>query len=244
MAGKDVLIELPIDDPDGTIKLLTKAIARNTALGLASPVKDDFNWVDIASGLGNVVQLGKEAGKADRDSQDLHYKVLSILGSAKGQNLETPNTLHLPVTQIRNILLVKNPTNPEALSVWGFDVVVDSIGGKRTVRVDIPLDSPESFITLCKAIVEQHTTLGVASPLNGKINMTVFATNVTAADTAFSDAEDLRAEKESKHEEALMILGYADGQTIDTPETLYNFLGGLRDLLLVAYPGNPEKLTT
>ncbi len=243
MARQDVTVELPVGNAGDTAKLLGKIAARNTALGASSPIQNDFNWADIATALTNVDNLLKEAIAADRKSQSLHYSALSLLGIAPNQNLQTPDTLYPLVAKARDILLVKNQTNPEALSIWGFNVVVDTKGGKRTVVVDMPTDSPEKFIDLCLDIVAEHTNLGVASPLTGKVDMTFFATTITQANTNFTDAETLRKAKEAKHAQALTWAGYAPGQNSETPGTGYNLLCNMRDLLLVTYSDIPEELT-
>lgn len=187
--------------------------------------------------------LHNEAIAADRDAQDLHYKAMSLLGIAPNQNLESTGTVYPLVIDARDVLLVKNQTNPEALSLWGFNVVVETVGGKRVVTVDIPTDSPATFIQLCKDIVAKHTALGVASPLNGKVDMAFMATGTTNADTAFTAAEEQRGIKEAANELAMVETGYGEGQTSETVGTCYNIITNLRELLLVAYRSNPEELT-
>ena len=243
MSRQDVRIELPLNSPEGTLKLLVKIDARNTAMGINSPIKNDFNWGDIAVGIPIVQGLIKDATVADRQAQNLHYQAMSTLGIAPGQNLQNLETPYTLTTEIRDILLAKNRANPEALELWGFSVVVDTIGGKRTVTVDIPTDSPETFIQLCKDIIEQNTALGAASPLVGKIDMAAYAGNVTAAETDFNTAATQRGIKEAKHGEALKVAGYGEGQSSETPGTLYYIITGMRDLLLVAYHHNPEELS-
>ena len=243
MARQDVTVELPVGNAGETAKLLGKVAARNTALGASSPIKDDFNWADIATGITGLENMLKEATEADRKSQSLHYSALSQLGIAPNQNLQTPDTLYPMVAKARDILLVKNQTNPEALSLWGFNVVVNTDGGKRTVVVDMPTDSPEMFIQLCLDIVTQNTALGVDSPLANKLDMTFFETTANQAKTDFAEAEVQRGIKEAKHAEALTAAGYAPGQSSETPDTGYNLLCKIRDLLLVTYSNVPEDLT-
>lgn len=243
MARQDVTVEIPVGNPGETANLLGKIAARNTLLGVNSPIQNDFNWVDIASGITDVDNVLKEAITADRKSQSLHYSALSLLGIAPNQNLQTPDTLYPMVAKARDILLVKNQTNPEALSIWGFNVVVGTDGGKRTVVVDMPTDSPDTFIQLCMDIVAQHKALGAGSPLTGKLDMTFFETTINQANTDFKDAEELRGIKEANHAQALTWAGYAPGQSSETPGTGYNLLCNMRDLLLVTYSDIPEELT-
>lgn len=243
MARQDVTVELPVGNAGETAKLLGKVAARNTTLGPSSPIQNDFSWPAIAAQVTNITQLVKDATEADRKSQSLHFSALSKLGTAPNQNLQTPGTLYPQVAKVRDILLVKYQTNPEELSVWGFDVVVDTSGGKRTVEVNLFSDSPESFIQLCQDIVDRHTALGVNSPLTGKIDMIVFENTTNEANTAFKEAGELRGIKETKHAQATAEAGYAPGQTSETPGTGYNHLCNMRDLLLAAYSNVPEELT-
>ncbi len=243
MSRQDVRIELPLNSPESTLKLLVKIDARNTAMGINSPIQNDFNWADIAVGIPIVQALIKDATVADRQAQNLHYQAMSTLGIAPGQNLQMLDTPYTLTTQIRDILLAKNRANPEALELWGFTVVVGTTAGKRTVTVDIPTDSPETFIQLCNYIIEQNTALGVASPLVGKIDMATYTGNVATAETDFNTAATQRGIKEAKHGEALMLAGYGEGQSSETPGTLYYIITGMRDLLLVAYHNSPEELS-
>ena len=243
MARQDVTVEIPEGNPGETARLLGKVAARNTALGASSPIQNDFSWADIATGITSLENHLKAALEADRKSQSLHYKALSLLGIAPNQNLQTPDTLYPMVAKARDILLVKNQTNPEALSIWGFNVVVSTDGGKRNVVVDMPIGSPEKFIELCLDIVAEHTSLGVASPLTGKLDMTFFETTINQANTDFKDAATQRGIKESSNASAMTEAGYAPGQNRDTTGTGYNLLCDMRDLLLVAYSDVPEELT-
>lgn len=243
MARQDVTVELPVGNAGETANLLGKVAARNTALGASSPIQTDFDWPAISGQASDIGKLVKEATEADRKSQSLHFSALSKLGTAPNQNLQTPGTLYPQVAKVRDILLVKYQTNPEELSLWGFDVVVDTIGGKRTVEVNLPTDSPKAFIQLCQDIVAQHQTLGINSPLNGKLDMIVFDNTTNEAKTAFDEAETERSIKEAKHAQAASEAGYAPGQSSETPGTAYNHLCNMRDLLLVAYSNVPEELS-
>ncbi len=51
-------------------------------------------------------------------------KSRQLIGSEPGQYSTTPGTLLNTTLNIKKILLALNAVNPEALSLWGFDVVV------------------------------------------------------------------------------------------------------------------------
>ena len=116
---------------------------------------------------------------------------------------------------------------------------------RKTIRVEIPVKKPNEFSKLLKKISEQHTTLGNASPLanNLKVDMNDFENKRNNADQKRSDAEKLRAQSEQAMKEAQTIYGTAKGQTINTPGTLYNMVGIIRDILLVTYKDNEEELS-
>ena len=243
MAERDVTVNLPVGSPDETIKLVEKIIARNTALGVDSPVKDDFDWVATAAGLAVTKALRQTAAQAWADEQERHYEALQIMGLAPGQNLQEPVSLHLDVTQIRDVLLTKYQSNPETLTLYGFDVVVSESGGRRTVAVDLHLGSPDLFLTLCEKIIVKNTAMGAGSVLNNKVNMTLFGTNTGLARTAYDASVAHKDMKEAKNNEALNRLGYAEGQDSETPETAYNLIEKVKRYLLVAYHKHPEELT-
>ncbi len=242
MARQDVTVELPVNNPGETAILLGKIAARNTELALDSPIQNDFNWLEVADSVTQITTMVKEAIRADRKAQSLHFGALSLMGLAANQNLQTPKTLYPLVVKVRDILLVKNQDNPEALSIWGFNVVVNTTGGKRTVVVDIPVESPEVFIQLCEDIAEEHTNLGASSPLNGKLDMTFFTATTSQADINFTAAAAKRALSETKNAQAMEKAGYAPGQSSETPGTGYNLITNMRDLLLVAYSA-PKELS-
>lgn len=52
------------------------------------------------------------------------YESRQLIGVAPGQTVLTEGTLYNQTINAKKILLVLNRTNPEALSPWGFDVVV------------------------------------------------------------------------------------------------------------------------
>lgn len=46
----------------------------------------------------------------------------NAFGRAEGQGVDTPNTCEFFVTQVRDLVLAKNKTNPKVLGEWGFEV--------------------------------------------------------------------------------------------------------------------------
>ncbi|MBA4322652.1 MAG: hypothetical protein C0408_07535 [Odoribacter sp.] len=116
---------------------------------------------------------------------------------------------------------------------------------RKTVKVKIPLQQPDDFSKLLKDVYTKHTALGANSPLNAftKVNMTNYNTQRTGADAKRGQAIDLHRQAENLNEQADMIFGRGEGQTMETPNTLYNMISLIRDYLLVLNAGNEEALS-
>jgi hypothetical protein len=117
------------------------------------------------------------------------------------------------------------------------------IMARKTVRVEIPSSKPDQFISLAEKVKNKHGELGEASPLSVLNKMDVFGGKLGQASVLRDESKNLRNQSESKMEEAMLNLGIAPGQTKETPDTVYNLMLRVRDLLLVAYQGNEEKLS-
>jgi hypothetical protein len=67
---------------------------------------------------------------------------------------------------------------------------------------------------------------------------------VNEARTLRDDALAKDQMSQANNELARNLCGYGEGQTSETPGTLYYLITQVRDLLLVAYDGNEEQLST
>ncbi len=114
---------------------------------------------------------------------------------------------------------------------------------RKTVRVEIPAGKPDQIISLAETINRKHESLGETSPLTSINKMDVFASKLTQGKQLRDESKELKRTSEAKMEEAMVNLGLATGQTSATPDTMYNLLLQVRDLLLVTYRGNEEKLS-
>jgi hypothetical protein len=114
---------------------------------------------------------------------------------------------------------------------------------RKTVRVEIPFRKPDDFIALAENVNNKHEGLGETSPLSVLNKMDVFGAKLGQASGLRDESKTLRNKSESKMEEAKLNLGIAIGQTKETPDTVYNLMLRIRDLLLVTYQGNEEKLS-
>ena len=98
-------------------------------------------------------------------------------------------------------------------------------------------------MALGENIKNKHEALGETSPLLPVNKMDVFMPKLAQANLLRNESIALRAQSESKMEEAKMLMGIAQGQSKDTPDTVYNLMLKVRDVLLVTYQGNEEKLS-
>ncbi|MFH1004424.1 MAG: hypothetical protein V1781_02865 [Bacteroidota bacterium] len=62
-------------------------------------------------------------------AENLNEQAELIFGRGEGQTSQSLNTMYNMITVIRDYLLVQNTGNEEALSEWGFKVVVDTAKG-------------------------------------------------------------------------------------------------------------------
>ena len=91
-----------------------------------------------AADLQTLKDLGLAAYKADAEksaaeklAEEKTRERDNALGRAEGQGVDTPNTCDFLVTQLRDLLLAKNKTNPKVLGEWGFEVD-DAVKGDNT----------------------------------------------------------------------------------------------------------------
>ncbi len=79
---------------------------------------------DYADKVSRAGQKREEALEHYAIAEAAMFESRKIIGRAPGQSSNTEGTLFNLTASLKKILLVLNRTNPEALSLWGFDVVV------------------------------------------------------------------------------------------------------------------------
>ena len=125
MARKTVRVELPSNKPDDFIKLGRNIHAKHVADGPAS--KLDPAKMDALKALLDLAEpKNSQAKQLDGQAQTLRQARDTSLGTADGQNAQTPGTGLNLVTYARDQLLLSEAGNEEALSLWGFNVFVGS----------------------------------------------------------------------------------------------------------------------
>lgn len=126
MARKTVRVSVPKDSPEDFLKLLGSVLKKHKQLGDKSPLKNltKVNLKDYEAGLVSVEQQRQKSEELRQQSENLMQQAYTTLGIAKGQTASTPNTLYSALLTIRDYLLALNRGEEEALSEWGFNVVV------------------------------------------------------------------------------------------------------------------------
>lgn len=126
MARKTIKIEIPVKKPDMFSKLLNKILSKHTDLGAASPLTGDpdIDMTEFATLLTEADKKRKQSEDLREQSQKLMEQANNIYGTGKGQTVNTEGTLYYAADLIKMALLKKFRNNEEALSEFGYDVVI------------------------------------------------------------------------------------------------------------------------
>ncbi len=244
MALKDVKITLPVNQPDDTLKLGNSIVKKHTLLDTDSPLNGLFNITDFDTALQNITGLRQQAAAANATRQSHYNMAANKCGIGAGQNKQTKDTIYWYVLKIRDFLLVKYRGTEEQLSAWGYNVVISENAGRKTVRVEIPTNSPTTLTALAYNIDQHHQALGGSSPIpTAEISMTAFGTLITDTLALLQTWEENTEAAQSLNNQALNLLGYAEGQNSTTPGTVYYTICAIRDRLLSVYQDTEEQLS-
>jgi hypothetical protein len=239
-----IKVVLPIDKPDFTLKLCKKISLKHTALDTDSPLIGFLDMAEFESKRLDALQKQTDGDTRRGDSQALHGQAKRLCGISQGQKKQSEKTLYWHVLQIRDVLKNKNRGQEENLTQWGFDVVVSQTGARRNVRIDIPDDTVEALSELASKILQKHTDLDAASPLLGTgLDLADFETKTTDAAALALAWKEADEDAQAFHGQALHVMGYAEGQTSETVDTLYYDLITIRDRLLQANQNEEENLS-
>lgn len=105
------------------------------------------------------------------------------------------------------------------------------------MRINVP-GNPGELIALAQAILDKHTKLGAASPLNGIDGIANFGAQVNAADTNNKLADNLYKQAETATEARDKALG----PNATTPGFVRFFVTSARDVLAGLNKGSEHKL--
>ncbi len=126
MSRRTIHIKIQKRQPDKFLTLCEDVIEQHNEQGAASPFADG-DLVDMNDYNNRVTLARQERNKALEHyaiAETAMAKSRQLIGSEPGQYSTTPDTLINTTLNIKKILLALNTVNPEALSLWGFDVVV------------------------------------------------------------------------------------------------------------------------
>jgi hypothetical protein len=133
MARKTVRINVPLGNPDDLVSLAETIHAKHAELKDKSPLKA-LTELDMDAFGDNVTEAEEQRTNAkdfERKAQEANGRAAGLIGVGPGHNQNTKGTLLFGVTQIRDFLSAVNKGNEEALSGWGFDVVVGQAKSRK-----------------------------------------------------------------------------------------------------------------
>ena len=142
MARKTVRINVPLGNPDDLVALAESIHTKHAELKDKSPLKG-LTELDLDVFGENATEAGEQRSAAndhERKAQEANGRASSLIGNGPGQTQNTKGTLLFGITQIRDFLAAVNKGNEEALSGWGFDVVV----GQAKSRARAPKENGAS----------------------------------------------------------------------------------------------------
>lgn len=247
MGKKNVRVDIPVGQVDATVRLAEAITERHDTLvlGTGSPLDGLLDMPGFLI-LTNQIKASRTPAVNDgRQKEAWNAQALTVIGIAPGQNLQVPNTVYAHINKIHKFMKFHFRGNEEQAQLWGFDVVVSESKGRRNVNFNIPYHSPFGLLELSGNILSKHTTDGPATIFPAALfDMADLTAKHNLAIQLREDAETKDAASQAGNELARNLCGYGEGQTSETPGTLYYAITQVRDLLLVAYEGNEEQLTT
>ncbi len=125
MARKTVRVDIPTSSPETLIALGQTIVKKDAADGDKSPLDKD-KIAKLAAALAIAVPQNQAALDADAVAQKARQTRDQALGVADGQTVYTKDTALNLVTYARDLLLVENEGQEEALTAYGFNVVIGS----------------------------------------------------------------------------------------------------------------------
>lgn len=238
-------MDVPLGNVDTTLVLGDRLLAKHTGLGATSPLNGQVNMVAFGTLITDIRNNRVPAVADSRQKEAWNEQALTVIGIAKGQNLQVPNTVYWHINKVHKFMAFKFKGNEEQASLWGFNVVVTETGGRRNVSFNVPYLSPTGLLDLATAIISKHTTDGAASILIPALfDMVDFGAKTNTAIQLRDDALVKDQASQAANELARNLCGYGEGQTSETPDTLYWYITQCRDLLLIVHEGNEEQLST
>jgi hypothetical protein len=135
MPKKTVRAKIPVGHPEKLSDLVKDVWKRHENLGASSPFHGStiINMTRYEQLKNEAIEKRERALELYAEAQALMEESRKAFGTDIGQTINTPNTLYFMLNNIKHMLLVEHKGNEEALSPWGFNVVIGSasVGAKK-----------------------------------------------------------------------------------------------------------------
>jgi hypothetical protein len=133
MARKTVRINVPLGNPDDLVALAESIEKKHTELKDKSPLKNlpDLDMDAFGENVTEAQEQRSTGKDYERKAQEANGKASTVIGVGPGLTQNTKGTLLFGITQIRDLLAAINKGNEEALSGWGFEVVVGQAKSRK-----------------------------------------------------------------------------------------------------------------
>ena len=112
---------------------------------------------------------------------------------------------------------------------------------RKTIKIELPVGSPDEMLSLAEGIVAHHTELGAEAKLDSA-EVTELKANSTLAKAKRKKSAELKAQAATLDDEAAALIGIAPGQDAQTEGTILYRVVGFRDELLTEHRGNEQTL--
>jgi len=123
MPRKNVRVFIPKNSPDKLIELNKRIIERHEQLGEDSPLKE-LDMDTVKNKTFRAVEIRDEAARLHGQAEALNEEARQLLGMDIDQNSYTEGTVYNLDILIRNRLLLVYMNREEAMSTFGFNVVI------------------------------------------------------------------------------------------------------------------------
>ncbi|MFQ5335183.1 MAG: hypothetical protein ACE5DN_03815 [Flavobacteriales bacterium] len=123
MPRRNVKVDIPKNSPARMIELNKRIIERHEALGDDSPLKE-LPMARLKADMLQAEALRREAAALHARAEAINQKARTLLGIEIGQDSYTEGTVYNLDLRIRDLLLLLHSANEEALSTYGFNVVI------------------------------------------------------------------------------------------------------------------------
>lgn len=139
MPKKTVRITIPTNHVKKLADLVSYLWENHVSEGASSPLLNNplINMTRYEELMTEAVTKRKEALQLHARAEALMQQSRNAFGIGVGQTIQDPDTLYHLLNNIKRFLLVKHPGDEEALSEWGFNVVIgsSSVGAKKKKKV-------------------------------------------------------------------------------------------------------------